>query len=117
MKIITTEPSALILDRVYTKNQTRPIKIGDRRGYLKPGTGGWGNVAVLAIFDDDVIVKRERESEDYLQQDENGDPDRLETYNWERPNENKNAWAPSEYRYYWTLADALALKNETDSAM
>jgi hypothetical protein len=106
MKRLHCEPSALILDRVYQSNQIRPITIDGHVGILTAGGGGWGDVAIHATFGDIEIVARERESEDYEQTHEDGCPDRLELYRWER-----------DGQYYVSLSDAIAGRNPQSRAL
>jgi len=110
MKILRTEPSALILDRIYMGHQTRPIVISGHRGELSDGPGGWGNAAIVATFGNIKIVARKREFEDYAPPPREGDvPDRLQVYSWEY--EDENSGVIGENIYYALLRDALVRKN------
>lgn len=103
MKIITNEPSSLILDRIYSHNQTRTIIVNGQRGTITSGSGGWGEVAIRVTIGDMCIVARERESEDYDGPiPEDGCPNRLELYGWEIEDEDG---------YYLVLSDALRRRN------
>ena len=99
MKTLHDEPSELILDRIYLNDETRKIIIGGHEGVITGGGGGWGEVAICVNFGDTQIIKRERESEDYRGLPNDGQPSRLQTYDWEREGE--------DGIYYITLADAM----------
>ena len=105
MKTLQDEPSDLILGRIYRRDQTRNIIIDGKRGTISGGGGGWGNTAICCNFDGVEIIARERESEDYEQQDSG----RLEVYRWERADE------PGIY--YYLLADAINKRDSTDKAL
>jgi len=101
MKPLRTEPSSLILDRVYQQSQVRPVVIDGHCGVIEYAGGGWGNVAVIARFGGVTLTKSERESDDY-EQDCDECPGRLETYDWQHEGDDT---------YYATLSDALAHNN------
>ena len=108
MKTLIGEPSEMVLTHIYKGRQTRPIRIGTRRGTLAGSGGGWGYPAIEVNFPRcTAIIAREREAEDYEQRWSDA-PERLEVYKWQYE---------GEEIYYHTLAAALARINGNPRAL